>query len=99
MARVVLDLNNPVFQQTWFSLERQDALAVLTAMRKLSRMEWEALYRDQGLRWEAIVSRTGPHGQRIYSLRVTQRIRAVAYREGDFLRFLSLHQDHDAAYS
>ena len=98
MARVLLDLNNPVFQQTWFSLDRQEALAVLATMRKLSRMEWDALYRDKGLRWEAIVSRSGPHGQRIYSLRITQRIRAVAFRDGDFLRFLSLHRDHDSAH-
>ena len=90
MARVLLDLNNPVFQETWFSLDRQEALAVLATMRKLSRMEWQALYRDKGLRWEAIVSRSGPHGHRIYSLRITQRIRAVAYRDGDLLRFLSL---------
>jgi hypothetical protein len=99
MARILLALNNPVFQQTWFSLDRQEALAVLTTMRKLSRMEWEALYRDKGLRWEAIVSRSGPHGQRIYSLRITQRIRAVAYREGDLLRFLSLHCSHDSVYA
>jgi hypothetical protein len=98
MARILLDLNNPVFQQTWFSLARQEALAVLATMRKLIRMEWDALYRDKGLRWEAIVSRSGPHGQRIYSVRITQRIRAVAYRDGDLLRFLSLHRDHDSAY-
>jgi hypothetical protein len=99
MARILLDLNNPVFQQTWFSLDRQEGLAVLATMRKLSRMEWDALYRDKGLRWEAIVSRSGPHGQRIYSLRITQRIRAVAYRDGDLLRFLSLQRDHDSAYA
>jgi hypothetical protein len=98
MARILLDLNNPVFQETWFALDRQEALAVLATMRKLNRVEWKSLYRDKGLRWEAIVSRSGPHGQRIYSLRVTQRIRAVAYRDGDLLRFLSLHSDHDSAY-
>src|ERR1700730_17146865 len=99
MARILLDLNNPVFQETWFSLNRQEALAVLTTMRKLSRIEWEALYRDKGLRWEAIVSRSGPHAQRIYSLRITQKIRAVAYRDGDCLVFLFLHRDHDSAYA
>jgi hypothetical protein len=98
MARILLELNNPVFQQTWFPLDRQEALAVLATMRKLSRMEWDALYRDKGLRWEAIVSRSGPHGQRIYSLRITQRIRAVTYRDGDLLCFLSLHRDHDSAH-
>jgi hypothetical protein len=98
VARILLDLDNPVFQETWFSQDRVDALAVLTMLRKLSRMEWDTLYRDKGLRWEAVISRSGPRGQRIYGLRVTQRIRAVVYRDGDFLRFLSLHPEHDSAY-
>lgn len=98
MARVLLDLNNPVFQKSWFALEREEALAVLATLRKLQHLEWEQLYRDRGLRWEAIASRFGPNGQRIYSLRVTRRVRAVAYRDGDYLRLLSLHPDHDSAY-
>jgi hypothetical protein len=98
MARVLLDLNNPVFQEAWFALGHQEALAVLATLRKIHRLEWDQLYRDPGLRWEAILSRRGPGGQRIYSLRVTQRVRAVAYRDGDFLRFLSLHPEHDSAH-
>jgi hypothetical protein len=98
MARVRLDLNNPVFQKVWFALGREEALAVLASLRKIHQLEWGQLHRDRGLRWEAILSRLGPGGQRIYSLRVTQRIQAVAYRDGNFLRFLSLHPDHDSAY-
>jgi hypothetical protein len=98
MARILLDLNNPVFQETWFKLDREGALAVLATLRKIQRMEWSQFYQDRGLRWEAILSRTGPAGQRIYSLRITRSVRAVAFREGDFLRFLSLHPDHDSAY-
>jgi len=98
MARILLDLNNPVFQAGWFSLEREESLALPATLRKVQSLDWADLYRDRGLRWEAIVSRTGPGGRRIYSLRVTKRMRALAYREGDFLRFLSLHPDHDSAY-
>ena len=47
----------------------------------------------------AILSRSGPGDQRIYSLRVTQRVRAVGFRDGLYLRLLSLHPDHDSAYS
>jgi hypothetical protein len=96
MARIALDLNNPVFQQDWFALERQEALAVLATLRKIRQMEWELLYRDKGLRWEAILSRTGPNGQRIYSLRITQRARAVAYRDGNAFRLLALHAGQDS---
>lgn len=98
MPRVVLDLNNPDFQRDWFGLERQEALAVFATLRKIRELEWDQLYRDKGLRWEAILSRNGPNGQRIYSLRITQRVRAVAYRDGNALRFLTLHSDHDSAY-
>ena len=98
MARILLDLNNAFFQEDWLSLEREEGLAVLAALRKIKQLEWEQLYRDKGLRWEAILSRNGPGGGRIYSLRITQQARAVAYRDGEFLRFLSIHPDHDSAY-
>jgi hypothetical protein len=98
MPQVLLDLNNPAFQETWFALEPEESLAVLATLRRISQMEWQQLYADRGLRWEAILSRPGPGGERIYSLRVTKRIRAVGYREKDFLRLLSLHADHDSAY-
>ena len=98
MARVQLDLNNPEFQQEWFSLEREEAMSVLATLRKIHVLDWQQLYRDKGLHWEAINSRSGPAGKRLYSLRITRSMRAVAYREGDFLRFLSLHPDHDSAY-
>ena len=97
MARLLLDLSNPPFQADWFALERDEAPAVLSALKKLHQMDWEQLCRDRGFRWEAILSRKGPAGQRIYSLRVTRLARALAYREGDFLRLLSIHPDRDSA--
>jgi hypothetical protein len=93
MARILLDLNNSIFQEDWLSLQREEALAVLAALRKIKQLDWEQLYRDKGVRWEAILSRTGPGGGRICSLRVTQKARAVACRDGQFLRFLSIHVD------
>jgi hypothetical protein len=98
MARIRLDLNSPAFQDGWLTLEREEALAVLATLRKIRQLDWDQLYRDRGLRWEAILSQPGPTGKRMYSLRITRRVRAVAYREGDFLRFVSLHPDHDSAY-
>ncbi len=60
-------------------------------------MTWEEIYRDRGLRWELIESRTSKDGSRIYSIRVTRKVRAVALRNGNILRLLSLHPDHDSA--
>jgi len=98
MARILLDLNNALFQDDWLSLKREEALAVLAAFRKIRQLEWEQLSRDKGLRWEAILSRKGPGGGRIHSLRITQKVRAVGHRQGEFLRFLSIHTDRDSAY-
>jgi hypothetical protein len=93
-----LDLNNQVFQKQWFSLEKQNRVAVLNCCIKLSALDWNSIYSDRGLRWELIQSRTGSERERLYSLRVTQKIRAVVKRSGEFLEFLTLHVDHDSTY-
>jgi hypothetical protein len=92
------DLNNIEFQSALFDLQKPEQLAVLATLRKISSLSWDQVHRDKGLNWEAIHSRSAPDGKRLYSLRVTQRCRAVALREGEYLRLLSLHPDHDSAY-
>jgi len=93
-----LDLNNPEFQEQLFTFEKDAQRSVLGTLGKLSKMSWEDVYRDAGLRWEALVSRVGPHGGRLYTLRIGKDFRAVAYRQDEWLRILSLHPDHDSAY-
>ena len=96
---VRLDLNNPVFQRQLFALEKSQQIGALATLRKLVGLRWPQVYRDPGLKWELIHSRTGPDGQRLYSFRIGQGFRAVAYRaDGGWLRLLSLHPDHDSAY-
>jgi hypothetical protein len=95
---VLLDLNSPVFQRDLFALEKREQVALLSTLKRIRAMTWRQVYADSGLKWEAIHSRLGPGGQRLYSLRVSQSFRAVAYRDGDWLRLLSLHPDHDSAY-
>lgn len=96
--RVKLDLNSPDFQKELFGLSKPDQSAVLRTLQKVSQLSWEQIYRDKGLRWEAIHSKVGPTGSSLYSLRITQKCRATACREGDWLCLLSLHPDHDSAY-
>ena len=93
-----LDLNNPEFQANLLGLEKQEAWAVLNTLRLLRSLDWQMLRSSKGLRWELIQSRSGPQGQRLYSLRISRSCRAVAWRDGDWLRLLSLHPDHDSAY-
>lgn len=95
---VLLDLNSPVFQRDLFALNKSDQNALLSTLKRIRAMTWQQLYRDSGLKWETIHSRQGPNGQRLYSFRISQTFRAVAYREGVWLRILSSHPDHDSAY-
>ena len=93
-----LDLNNPVFQAQLLELNKQEAWAVLKTLRLLQKMSWEQIQVSKGLHWELIQSKQGASGERLYSLRISRSCRAVAFREGDWLRLLSLHPDHDSAY-
>ena len=95
---ISLNLNNPEFQANLLALQKDEAWAVLKTLRLLQAMEWQQVVLSKGLRWELIQSRQGPQGQRLYSLRVSRSCRAVAWRDGAWLRLLSLHPDHDSTY-
>jgi hypothetical protein len=96
---VQLDLNNPVFQQNWLSLDKAERSRVTDTLKKLRQLTWNQVYRDQGLKWEKVASINPPKGiDAMYTLRITQARRATAYRDGNFLRLLTIAPDHDAAY-
>lgn len=98
-ALVRLDLNNPVFQVHLLTLQKIERHAVLETLNKLRQMTWHQVYQDAGLRWERIVSVKPPAGaDAIYSLRISQARRATAYREGAFIRLLTIALDHDSTY-
>jgi len=97
-SRVRLDLNSPEFQDVLFRLESAELKQVVGSLRRLRQLDWDALYRHTGFRWEAIEHVKAPNGAKVYSLRLSQKVRAIAYRDGDFLRVISLHPDHDSAY-
>jgi len=62
-------------------------------------LSWGQLYRDIGLKWEKIVSVKPPQGvDALYSSRITQSRRCTAYRDGDFMRLLTIAPDHDSTY-
>ena len=96
--RVRLDLNSPEFQDVFFRLESSDLKQVVAALRRLRQLDWNAPYRHTGFQWEAIDHLKGPGGSKVYSVRLSQKIRAVGCRDGECLRLVSLHPDHDSAY-
>ena len=95
---VLLDLNSRDFQDVFLRLELFDLKQVMQGLRRLRSLDGSSLYRHTGFQWEAIGNLSAPNGSRVYSLRLGDRIRALAYREGPWLRFISLHPDHDSAY-
>ena len=98
-SKVRLDLNNPVFQDNLLTLHKPERHATLDTLNKIRQLTWNQLYRDQGIKWEKITSVKPPKGiDAIYSLRITHARRATAYRDGDFIRFLTIAPDHDATY-
>ena len=97
-SRVLLDLNSPEFQDTLFSLELLDLRQGIGSLRRLRAQDWQGVYSHAGFHWEAIDYIQTPNGTKAYSIRLSRRIRAIAYREGDYLRLVSLHPDHDSAY-
>lgn len=98
MSKILLDLNNPIFQQDLFNLQKQEKLAVLKTLKKIAQLTWEQLYQDQGLKWEMIYSKQGKKGENLFSFRITQKMRGIGIRQGEYLRILSLHSEHDSTY-
>ena len=91
-----LDLNNPVLQKDWLQLNKEDAEQFRSSLRLLTQMTWDQVYQSKGFHWEEIVSKMGPHDSKLYSIRITKKFRAVVYRDKEFMRFLTLHPDHDS---
>jgi hypothetical protein len=94
--RIRLDLNSPEFQSVFFRLQVEDLKQVVSSLRRLRELDWPS-YSHTGFRWEAI-DHLNLGGGKVYSIRLSQRIRAVALRDGNFLRVISLHPEHDSTY-
>lgn len=92
-ATILLDINYPAFQDELFDLDASEFKKVCKTFKKLKGLTWNGLFRDPGLKWEQL--RSAPDK---YSICLSQSCRAVVRREGAYMRFQSLHLDHDGAY-
>ena len=93
-----LDLNFPGFQKDLFKLEKKELYTLIKTLRSLAKMDFEQVRQSSGLNLEKIKTIKSHKGSPIYSVRITRDFRAVLTIENDFLRFISLHPDHDSAY-
>ena len=83
------------------AIEKDEKVRVLNALEKINQLTWSQVYRDAGLKWEAITNSPVPLPpgiQSVYSLRITQARRAVACRDSQFMRLLWIAPDHDSTY-
>jgi hypothetical protein len=97
--RVRLDLNSPEFLEVFLRLNSVELAQVAGSLDRIRKLDWSNVYASKGLHWEAIDHMKAPDGKAsVYSVRLSQKIRALAFRDGDFMRFISLHPDHDSAY-
>ena len=92
-AKVLLDLNYPDFQTELFDLDVPELKKIGKTFRKLQSMTWLDVFKDAGLKWEEPKSSPGK-----YTIRLSLSYRAVVVRNGAWMRFESLHPDHDGAY-
>ena len=65
------------------ALQKNEAWVALKTLRLLQTMDWQQLVLSKGLRWELILSRQSPQGQRLFSLQLSRSCRAVAWRDGN----------------
>ncbi len=63
---------------------------VVASLGRLRELDGNTLYRHTAFQWELIEHLKGLEAAKVYSLRLSQRIRAIAFRDGDFLRLISL---------
>jgi len=93
-----IDLNFPPFQQDLFSLDKTQLAAFVKSVKKINKMDLRQVRQSSGLNLEKIKNLKTSNGKTLYSIRMTKSFRAVICIEDDFIRFISLHPDHDSAY-
>ena len=93
-----IDLNFPPFQQDLFSLDKTQLAAFVKSVKKINKMDLRQVRQSSGLNLEKIKNLKTSNGKTLYSIRMSKSFRAVICIEDDFIRFISLHPDHDSAY-
>lgn len=102
---VVCDLGFPGFQKSIAQLNSKEIDQLFDVIEnKIQKMTWAQIYatssktQKRGLNWEVIEGQRTARGGVIASIRITQKSRVRVTREGKFMRFISIHPDHDSAY-
>lgn len=101
---VECDLEFPRVRRELDELELGELEQVEAAIKKIQQMTWDQVYKTssktqkRGLNWEPVAGQQTAQGKTIASIRISGKFRARVCRDGKFMRFISLHPDHDGAY-
>lgn len=101
---VICDLGFPRLQNELLDLESAEFDQVEETVKKIEKMTWDQIYKTssktqkRGLNWEVIENQVTQSGKKIASIRISKKFRARVCRDGQCMRFISLHPDHDSAY-
>ena len=102
---VICDLEFPLLQNELKNLEALQLDQFFSCVEKSQKMTWAQIYATsskgpgkRGLNWEIIAHQKTSTGGTIASIRINDKFRVRVTRDGVFMRFISLHYDHDSAY-
>lgn len=104
---VGVDVGFSVFKEDFKKLTGEQQSEFFDAITKIQGMTWQQIWdtssktpgQKRGLNYEAIEGQYSPGGEQVHSIRVTKKFRARVIRQGRWMRFISLHPDHDSAYT
>jgi len=100
------DLTFPGFMDDLRSLTTSDYNVFKERIQHIKKMTWQQVYDTssksrqgkRGLNWEILQGKKSADDNPIASIRISASFRALVSRKDDFMRFISLHPDHDSAY-
>ncbi len=101
---IEVDLEFPRAQKELQVLENKELDQIEATIEKVKKMTWDQVYKTssktqkRGLNWEPIDGQQTTSGKSIASIRVSGKFRARVCRDGNFMKFISFHPDHDSAY-
>ena len=98
---VLLDLSNVKRQLAKIKDEHLDDVveAIEGFKRKIEQRTWRQIGSNTGFRFKYLKPKiTTKLGDRIASVRLSQKFRARVFRRGQYMVILSIHPDHDSAY-
>ena len=100
---VRVDLSFPAFVKQLATLEREQLQEIMDSTVKLQKTTWQELWAQStkgkgktGFNYEFIEE--DKDLGKIHFIRITGVCRARVVRENEWMRFISIHPDHEGAY-